>query len=88
MVAEGLTAGVLDVFVAVPATLWHGLFLEFKRPGGRMTPAQQQFAETAHRNGYATARVQSTEEAIEMTVRYLGRAENRPRILAFAENRP
>lgn len=82
--AEGVTAGVFDVFVALPSALWHGLFLEFKRPGEPMRPEQIQFRETSHRNGYSTAMVQSTEEAIEIVTVYLRLAEKRPRFLDFA----
>lgn len=42
--AEGVKAGVPDIFLPVPVGLWSGLFIEMKRPkGGRLSDGQREF---------------------------------------------
>lgn len=60
---EGLKAGVLDVFNANPRGKYHGLYLEFKRPGENLTDKQIRFADLMQRRLYAVHVVYSASEA-------------------------
>jgi hypothetical protein len=70
--AEGVRAGVPDVFVAVPIKPYAGLFLEFKRLKGVIKPDQTLYLAILEEQGYKTAVVRSVEEAIKTTEEYLG----------------
>lgn len=71
MQAEGLTAGVPDVFVAIPKGIYHGLFLEFKAGKNKLSGFQELFIENARRNGYYVLVCYSCEEAIAGLRSYL-----------------
>jgi len=66
MVAEGLTAGVADLFLAVPRRIYHGLFIEMKTPTGVWRKEQQEFAkrQIALGYGYALCRRRSDFEKV------------------------
>jgi hypothetical protein len=68
---EGVTSGVSDVFVPFPSQGFHGLFLEFKRQGGRVTSAQQEFLNTVRSRGYKAEVVFGLREALEVLLAYL-----------------
>lgn len=71
MKAEGVKKGVADVFLSVPMAGFHGLYLEFKRPGGRPTVEQEAFLYEVRRRGYNALVVWSTLEAIQAVKEYL-----------------
>lgn len=71
---EGLTAGVPDVFMAIPNKDYHGLFIEFKSEKGKPTPEQKAFLEFAKKQGYMTVLAYSFENALEATLTYLHNA--------------
>ena len=73
--AEGLLAGVADVFIPCPTTTKHGLFLEFKSSKGKQTERQQAFEEFCHGQGYGYQVVRSVNEAIDQLMKYV---EGRP----------
>lgn len=51
--AEGVVAGVADLFLAVPAGPYHGMFIEMKRQHfGRQSDAQKVFAGNVQAMGY------------------------------------
>jgi len=52
MVGEGLTAGVADLFLAVPRCGLHGLFVEMKTIVGTWSKEQHEFAERQISHGY------------------------------------
>lgn len=71
--AEGVLAGVPDVFLAAPMPPHAGLYIEMKRrTGGRATPAQQAMLATLEASGYAVAVCYGWREAADEIVRYLG----------------
>ena len=71
--AEGVLAGVPDVFLAAPKPPHAGLYIEMKRRnGGRATPAQKAMLATLEASGYAVAVCYGWREAAEEIVRYLG----------------
>lgn len=52
MKAEGLRAGICDMFLAVPRGTFHGLFIEMKKPGGRLSPEQAKMIQLFVSQGY------------------------------------
>ncbi|MCK9556293.1 hypothetical protein M0R36_10880 [bacterium] len=85
--AEGVRAGVLDLFLARPTELRNGirvcshrcgLWVEVKRPDqrgearGGLTVMQDLFAAMARLKGYETNVVYTTEEGISAITKYLG----------------
>ena len=48
----GVEDGVVDYFISVPRGIWHGYYIEFKRPGGEPTPEQEMFMGFATSQGY------------------------------------
>lgn len=54
MKAEGVTAGVPDLFVPHPTKIYHGLFIEMKNGNrGRLSERQRQMLRLLARKGYA-----------------------------------
>ena len=68
---EGVRAGVPDVMIAIPRPPYAGLWLEFKTPAGKASPAQRQYLHALKAVGYQTAIVRSVEEAIDQVQVYL-----------------
>ena len=64
-----------DVTVAIPRTPYHGLFMEFKTPGGKLSPLQQMMLTELEAQGYAVAVPRSVEEAKQLLLAYLGESE-------------
>lgn len=77
MKAEGVRAGVWDVFLPAARKNMHGLFLEFKKPirkkekNGGLSDQQFQFGFHVNQLGYATKVVYTWEQAIDATLAYL-----------------
>ena len=63
-IAEGLLAGVADVYVPYPTTRHHGLFLEFKSPKGKPSDKQLEFGEFCLSYDYSYKIVRSVDQAI------------------------
>lgn len=73
--AEGVLAGVPDVLYAHAAGGYHGLFLEFKKPGGRLSRAQALCHRGLREEGYRVETVRSGLEARAIVESYLRKAE-------------
>ena len=69
--AQGVTAGVPDICIDVPAGKAHGLRLEMKRVGARPTPAQVEMLELRRSMGYAAVVAEGFAAARRETVKYL-----------------
>lgn len=69
--AEGVKAGVPDVFMPVPMGGWHGLYIEFKAGSNKPTPEQREFMERMHSFGYACAVAYDWDMAADFTMRYI-----------------
>ena len=72
MRAEGLTAGVFDLFVPWPVGKYHGLFIEMKRPPNTLTQAQGMFGSEMIRRGYLATVCLTADEAINVIRGYVG----------------
>jgi hypothetical protein len=68
---NGIVSGVPDCFLAVPACGFHGLWVEFKKPGGRLSPAQKEILAKYKAIGYATAVIDNFEEFESLLLNYL-----------------
>ena len=69
---EGVTAGVADLFLMIPANGKHGLFLEMKKEkGAKLQQNQEQFLNLAESMGYAAEVAYGFEEAQEIIQKYL-----------------
>ena len=71
MMRMGYRKGTPDLTIYEPRGQYHGLFLEFKKPGGKVSPEQITFLLTAREKGYAAFDTHSTEEAISLLEGYL-----------------
>lgn len=71
--AEGVRAGIPDVFLAWPAQGRAGLFIELKRvKGGRVEPEQRQWAQRLTAAGYRCEVCRGADEAWRCIMDYLG----------------
>lgn len=52
MKGEGVLAGVADLFLMVPNTDYHGLWIEMKTPKGRASDSQKLFESLSKSQGY------------------------------------
>lgn len=70
--AEGRRAGVSDLFLSVPSTKYHGMYIEMKSQSGRLTETQIDWLCKADKYGYYTATCYSWITAVNAIVDYLG----------------
>lgn len=68
---EGVKRGVPDLFLPVPSGGRHGLFIEMKKKGGRLTTQQKQWLGELNELGYSAVVCYSADEAIETIQEYL-----------------
>ena len=79
MKAEGVRRGIPDLCLAVPSNdgvtynpgIFHGLFIEMKRKGGKLSPEQREVHEYLQSAGYQVRTCYSTHEAITAITEYL-----------------
>ncbi len=70
--AEGLRPGVPDLMLPIPASGYHGLFIEMKRAkGGKLSDAQRDWLEFLESKGYMSVVCYGFEEAKEVISKYL-----------------
>lgn len=71
--AQGVKAGVSDIFLPVPRNGFHGLWIEMKREkGGRLNEAQEEWIIEVRARGYCAVVAHGFEEARETIERYYG----------------
>lgn len=71
--AEGVRAGIPDLFLAVPRGAWAGLFIEMKRRrGGRASPEQQAMHTCLAASGYRVSVCRGWDEARAALEAYMG----------------
>lgn len=69
--AEGVRAGVSDLFLAVARGVWHGAFCELKAEKGRLSESQESFMVDMAVLGYRTEVCYGADESIEFIKQYL-----------------
>ncbi|WP_432046532.1 VRR-NUC domain-containing protein [Weeksella virosa] len=69
--AEGVVAGVSDLFIMKASRGFHGLFIEMKYGKNTTTEKQDVFLAKARSERYATAVCYSFEEFVKVTTQYL-----------------
>lgn len=80
MKQEGVSKGFPDLFLPVPTSQYHGLFIEMKRrKGGRVSPEQKQWLEYLQAAGYLAVVCKGFEEAKEAITDYLEKEKPLPR---------
>ncbi len=73
--ACGMKAGFPDISFPVPASGYHGLFIELKRQGGRpsdVSPEQRAWLAALDFQGYKTVVAYGWEQAVAAITAYLG----------------
>lgn len=73
MKAEGVKAGVPDIFLPVPAKRYHGLYIEMKKRdhSNGLSKIQRQWIGMLREQGYKAEVAYGCDEAIEMICQYL-----------------
>ncbi|MGN0598663.1 MAG: VRR-NUC domain-containing protein [Oscillospiraceae bacterium] len=70
--AQGVKAGVPDIFLPCARGGYHGLYIELKRiKGGRVSEAQEEFIAALRKQGYKVEVCFGMEQAREAIVEYL-----------------
>lgn len=72
MKRAGIKAGVSDIAVDIPSGPYHGLKIEMKVTGNRVTPVQADYLRLAAKYGYKTAVCWNADEAIKEIEGYIG----------------
>lgn len=67
----GVKAGVPDLCLPYPSNGYHGLYIEMKRDGGRLTAAQRDYLAWLNENGYRAVVCYGTGHAIKVLEYYL-----------------
>jgi len=69
--AQGLRPGIPDMCLPTPSGAYHGLYIELKRPGGRLQPNQRLWLQALTSQGYMAAVCFGAAEAIAKIKEYL-----------------
>ena len=69
--AEGVRAGVPDIFLACPSGGKHGLFIEMKSEDGKLNDRQKEWQARLEQAGYAWRLCRSMQEAVDTVEKYL-----------------
>ena len=68
---EGRRSGVPDMFLPYASSSFHGLFLEFKKPKGKISDNQAQWIKGLKANNFRCEVVYSCDEATSIVLDYL-----------------
>lgn len=69
--AEGVSAGVPDLFIPIPKQGYHGLFVEMKVGKNRTSPEQDEWLALLRKNGYRAAVCYGADAAIKTIDDYI-----------------
>lgn len=73
----GVRAGVPDVFISVPRGGAHGLFVELKKVGGKLSDDQDRIIEALRAQGYRVEVCEGLEAAWDTAMEYLFNEDTR-----------
>lgn len=73
--AEGVKSGIPDVNVDIPNEVYHGMRIEFKKPGGTLSDTQVDIHALLDAQGYYVVTCYTVEEAINELENYLNENE-------------
>ena len=68
---KGCKRGVPDLMLPIPMNGYHGLFIEMKRPGGRLDGIQKRWLMSLNELGYLAICCKGWEEAKDALQRYM-----------------
>ena len=68
---QGVRSGVPDLCLASPRRVWHGLYIEMKRKGGKVSDNQNEWITNLRQQGYRVEVAYNCEQAIDILVEYL-----------------
>lgn len=68
---EGVKSGVPDLCLPVARGACHGLYIEMKRQGGRVSDNQTEWIKNLREQGYRVAIAYTCEQAIDTIIKYL-----------------
>jgi hypothetical protein len=73
MKAEGVKAGVYDLFLPVARGGWHGLFIEMKKPGEKIKKKsdQEQFGFDVQAQGFGACECDSWRQCVNVLKQYI-----------------
>lgn len=71
----GVKAGISDLALFYPSRGYHGLWIELKAPGGRLTPPQARWLKLMEAAGYCVGWFDSALAAINAIRWYLGETD-------------
>ena len=71
--AEGVRAGVWDMFLALPTKHYAGLFIEMKVGKNKLTKAQEEFGDKMTRQGYFCVVCYNLDQFMDAIESYLSR---------------
>lgn len=72
MMALGVRPGVPDLMLPIPMQGYHGLFIELKKPGGKVSEYQKKWNAALNEAGYLAVYCYGWEDAADVLVRYMG----------------
>lgn len=71
MKKEGLKSGVPDTQLPYPTKHYHGLWIEFKKPGEKPTRKQQEWLDWLNENGHLALCLDNAEVAEQVALKYV-----------------
>lgn len=80
--ASGAKKGVWDLFLPAPCGIYHGLYIEMKKPAerkhkqGGLSDEQVKFGLAAHEQGYKTYVCYTWEEALTVVLDYVSKGRS------------
>lgn len=82
----GCKKGVPDLMLPIPMHGHHGMFIEMKKPGGRLSSSQEKWIRTLNQLGYIAVCCHGWEEARDAIQGYLESSDSERKTESLQEN--